>query len=129
MIKETLFVSKECPCGFFIPRAELLSINLVEGMISFKTEKYLYTYSLNDNKLTLVNLKTGKKVSRDFTDVSSEYKHGREFEQRVLSDLGVSTNLSDPHALVKNLKELDICLEHLVMYPDIEHIAHSEDAV
>lgn len=129
MIKETLFLSRECPNGFFIPRAELLSINLIDGMITFKTEKYLYTYSLNKNKLCLVNLKTGNKLSRDFDDAALESEHGAEFERKVLGDLGVDPEGSAPEQLRKNIEDLNIYPEHLLMCSNMEQTKQSEDDV
>lgn len=120
-------MSKECPEGFLIPRAELLSINLVDGVISFKTQKYLYNYYFNKNKLCLINLKTGNKLSRDFIDASLEHEYEKDFEKKVFEDLGVSAEMSDPKELKKAIEEVGIHPKHSVIYTEMEQLEQSED--
>ena len=125
MINKTLFMSKECPEGFFLPRTELIAVNLLDGTIGFKSKRYLYSYSFNTTVFTMVNIKTLNKMSLKLDGASLEDK--KEFERIVLEDLGIYPDKAKPDMVMKGIEELGIYPGHLIMFSDMEYVGESED--
>lgn len=125
MDKRALFLSKGCPEGFILPRAELLSLNLIEGTIAFKTLNFVYVYSFKTSHLTLTNIKTLKKISINIDKATTEDR--QEFETQLLDSIGIDVDLDHPLELVKNIKESGICPRQFSILSDMEQIDFLDD--
>lgn len=118
-------MSKDCPEGFFLPRTKLLSINLIDGTVGFKSTRYIYTYSFNTTVFSMVNIKTLNKMSLKLDSASIQDK--KDFEKIVLEDLGMFPDEDHPDKLMKGIEELGLYPGHLVMFSDVEHTKELED--
>ena len=91
MKDNALFISNDCPEGFFIPKGDLLEVNLVNNSLTFKSERYLYKYYFNTTVLCLVNLKTLKKIIVQLNTLSLDDK--KDFENLIKEDMRLTDDM------------------------------------
>lgn len=125
MNKRALFLAKGCPEGFILPRAELLSLNLVDGTVAFKTLNFVYVYHFKTSQLTITNTKTFKKISINIDNATAEDRQN--FERQLLESIGINVDLEHPMELVKSIKESGICPRQFKLLSDMEHIDFLDD--